>query len=144
MTSPKRIVGFMASARQIVQQTPGLTAQEVYKRANEMAKQRGTKLSAAKSPQGSLVATLHKHHAPYGLERRRVGRQYLYYINAASPASPPATGIATNSNVSLTLPEEVDKRLEALVSLGRFRDKQEAQRELISIGLQTLMAKLAS
>ena len=142
---PKRIVGFMELARQILNQTPGLRAQEVYKRANEMAKQQGRKLSASKSPQGSLVATLHKHHAHYGLKRERVGREYLYYPRdpGIAPASPAAAGIATSSNgCCLNLPAELHKRVEALVNLGRFRDEQEAQQELIAIGLQTLMARL--
>lgn len=141
----KRVVGFMQLARQIVSQTPGLTAQEVYKRANEMAKQQGRRLSAAKSPQGSLVATLHKHHPYYGLDRRKVGREFRYYPAGSNGSVELRPSTATSPTTScLGLPSEVDTRLEALVNLGRFRDKEEAQRELISIGLQTLMAKLAS
>ena len=144
MVSPRRrVVGFMGLAREILTKTPGLTAQEVYRRANEIARQENRSLSAAMSPQGSLVATLHKHHESYGLERRQVGRQYRYFP-AGSGMSRGGTGATVSTDdCCLALPAEVDKGLEALVTLGRFSDKHDARQELIAIGLQTLMAKLA-
>lgn len=143
----KRIVGFMDLARQILGQTPGLTAQEVYRRANELSKLQGKKLSAAKSPQGSLVATLHKSHVQFGLKRHKIGRDYLFYP-ANSQIDSQSSSFAPRSTSSdedgLSLPPDVEKRLDALVDLGRFRDKEEAQRELITIGLDTLLARLAN
>ena len=141
---PKRITGFMDLAQQIVDQTPGLTAQEIYRRACEIAKPQNRKLSAAKSPQGSLVATLHKHYSHYGLTRKRVGREFQYFpvTSGNSPPKTPAT--VAPDHCCLTLPNELNNRLDALVSLGRFQNKCEAQRELVAIGLEVLLAKLAS
>ena len=144
---PRRIVGFMELARQIINKTPGLTAQEVYRRADEIARQEGRKLSAAKSPQGSLVATLHKHHAQYGLRREKDGRGYRYYPANLSFETPPSATIgpvATSNGCCLALPPELDKQLDALISLGRFNDRHEAQQALIAMGLQTMVAKLTS
>ena len=139
---PRRVVGFMGLACQIVKQTPGLTAQEVYRRASDMAKHDNKRLSAAKSPQGSLVATLHKHYHAYGLQRKRVGREYQYYP-AALPATTGGAAILATFDGRIALPPESEKQVEALVNLGRFSNKEEAQRELIAIGLKTLLAKLA-
>ena len=143
----KRIVGFMDSARQIIFDTPGLSAQEVYRRASELAKRQGKNLSAAQNPQGSLVATLHKSHMQFGLKRQKIGRDYLFYpakfaLVSATPSV--AAQAPDNDGCCMSLPSDVDKRLEALVSLGRFQSKGEAQQELITIGLDTLLAKLAS
>jgi len=137
---PKRIVGFMDLARRIVSQTPDLTAQEIYKRAKDVAEKQNKKISAAKSPQGSLVATLHKHHKQYGLERRRVGREFHYFVEGFRHSH--AGSVTMSDNSCLVLSAEVNARVEALVSLGRFPNKEEAQRDLISIGLDTLLAKL--
>ena len=140
----KRVGGFMELARQIVRQTPGLTAQEVYKRANEVAKQRDKKLSAAKSPQASLVATLHKHYGQHGLERKLIGREF-HYSPADVGASQGGMGInAGSGGCCRTLSSELDNRIDALVKLGRFPDKQTAERELVTIGIEALIAKLAS
>ena len=142
---PKRIIGFMGLARQVILQTPGLTAQEVYTKATEIAKLRNRRLSASGNPQNSLVATLHKHYSHYGLERREgIGREFRFYPEG-SEMPPARTGVTSSPNgCCLALPPELDKRLEALVNLGRFPDKHKAQQELIAMGLQTLMAKLAS
>ena len=85
--APKRITGFMPLARNIVLKFPGLKAQEVYQMV--MAEHPGEVLSASANPEGSLVATLHKHHRQYGLERRRdsTGR-YRYYPRGTSQAIP--------------------------------------------------------
>lgn len=141
----KRVFGFMQIAKEIIIATPGLTAQEIYIKASDVARKQGRHLSAAKDPQGSLVATLHKHHPHYGLERRKIGREFRYYPVGSKEIVP--LGASANGNPAggcLQLPDELEQRIDALVSLGRFRDKEEAQRELIGIGLATLMSKLAS
>ena len=143
---PKRVGGFMRLARDIVDANPGLTAQEIYARADAIATQKGIRLSAARSAQGSLVATLHKHYTDYGLERKQRGRQFHYYLKGAAEGHglPKASHASETGGCCLDLPEEDNRRLDALISLGRFKDKQEAQRELVALGLQSLLAKLTS
>lgn len=144
MTSPRRIVGFMALAREIVFQTPGLTAQEIYRQAADIAKLQSKVLSAAESPQASLVATLHKHHRKFGLERKKVGREYQYYSVISELRDVADTNSDTLGKDWLALPEELEKWIDALVNLGRFPNRQTAQKELIAIGAQTLIAKIAN
>lgn len=140
---PKRVPGFMALARQIVTQTPGLTAQEVV----EMAKRTGRVLSAAANPDGSLVATLHKHHSQFGLERRSdPGGRFRYYPKGIGQAPPTPTGQVSTANggCCIGLSSEDLRRVRALVALGRYADEHDAHRDLVKKGLEEILSRLSA
>ena len=142
---PKRVPGFMALARQIVTQTPGLTAQQVV----EIAKRTGKVLSAAANPDGSLVATLHKHHQQFGLERRGDAEgRFRYYpkgIAQVSPASILAVQDSPdNGGCCIYLSPEESRRLGALLELGIYTSEHDAHCDLVKKGLEAILSRLSA
>ena len=133
----------MKLARQIVTQTPGLTAQEVVERA----KRTGQVISAAKNPDASLVGTLHKVHKQFGMERRvdDSGR-FRYYPKGISQAAPTPSvkDSASNGGCCITLLPEDVRRVRALVELGRYDSEHDAHRDLVKKGLEELLARLST
>ena len=86
---PKRIPGFMSLAKRIIEDEPGLTAQDVVSKALQYSDREGIPLSAAASPEASLTATLHKVHENHGLERKRgADGTFRYYPEGQVPAGP--------------------------------------------------------
>lgn len=145
-SASRRGRGFMALATAILNTKPGLTASQVASAALMEARTRGITVSASDDPQGSLISTLHKRHSQFGLVRRLVDGEYRFYPKdggtTALPASSPgrATGDACCRNVS----EEDSARIKALVQLGLYSDEDAASRSLVKLGLEALLAKLAS
>jgi hypothetical protein len=96
---PKRITGFMALAKSIIESKPGISAQEVVSIALQYSDREGIPLSAATSPEASLSATLHKAHKDYGLERERgADGTFRYYPEGQVPADPIAYRFPSGPN----------------------------------------------
>ena len=174
MKEPKRITGFMAFAKDLITDQPGLTAQEVYFQAALYSEDTGISLSAAGNPQGSLVATLHKSHRDHGLERRpgRDGKNRFYLAGqesfvdpATSRPSTPAGQSAEHAPIEMgaSMQHQYDgenhqwdgrccihirpqemSRIKALVDLGLFPNEHQAHRELVKKGLEVVVAKLST
>ena len=97
MVQPKRITGFMVFASELIADSPGLTAQEVFEAYDDYCAEEGIPMSAAADKKGSLVCTLHKCHKDFGLQRiKRQGRNYRFY-----PEGP----IAAEGDKSLPRPD---------------------------------------
>ncbi len=165
MENPKRITGFMAFARDMVHDTPGLTAQEVYSLAMKYSEEMGVRLSAAANPEASLVATLHKGHSDYGLERRR-GRdgKLRFYPEGKAPYedppiySPPGRSYSERPLIIDHEPSEKDldcegrccielsfedtKRIRALVDLGKYSNEHYAHSDLVKKGLEVVLGSI--
>ena len=117
MVHLKRISGFMALAKEIVHDKPGLTAQEIVSRAQQHAAQKGIPLSAAANPVASLTATLHKCHEDFGIERNRGndgkyrfypdGQEIREYLprdlgSQSEPIFPANLGMTENSSIHVS------------------------------------------
>ncbi len=167
MVGPKRITGFMALAKQIVRDEPGLTAQEIYSRADKYARQTNIRLSASSTPEASLVATLHKTHREHGLKREigRDGKLRYFPEGQGAADNPLPTAIderpvslvgqpphdatdrhlnaaANDGNCCIDLPSKDQAIVEALVGRGKYADLHEAHRSLVSKGLDALLSNL--
>ncbi len=143
VVGPKRVTGFMQLAKEVIIGSPGLTAQEVYQKVRNVAKTRGVALSAATNPESSLVATLHKHHRQYDLERSKQAGHYRFFPKQVTP-TPHSPLQPVNDDCCLDLSLEDTKRIKALVELGRYANKHDAYRGLIKTGLDTLLSKLSA
>ena len=142
---PKRVTGFMALARQIVTQTPGLTAQQVV----EIAKRSGKVISAATNPDASLVATLHKSHHQFGLERRGDSEgRFRYYpkgIAQVPPTSVPAVQDSPkNGGCCIHLSPGESRQLGALLELGIYTSEHDAHCDLVKKGLEAILSRLSA
>ena len=174
MKDPKRITGFMAFAKDLITDEPGLTAQEVYVQAARYSEDTGVSLSAAGNPQGSLVATLHKSHRDYGLERRpgRDGKNRFYLAGQESLVDPatsrPSAPDGQNAEhdpiemgasmqhqyngenhrwdgrCCIDIRPQDMSRIKALVALGLYPNEHQAHRELVEKGLEVVVAKLST
>lgn len=138
----KKIKGFLREAVLEIQRQPGLTAQQIVGRLLRS----GRVQSAAQNPEGSLVATLHKHHRDHGVERRRNGGTYRFYpSNGGTGLSPTVpTEVQRNSGsgdgdilVTLRLPRRVADILDVLVAAGTCRTRDEAANWLIEKGISS-------
>ena len=167
MEGQKRTTGFMAMATEVVNATPGLKANEVYDRTAEIADSRGRSISSASDPRASLVATLHKVYASYGLERRKdkygdfrfypikqdlssdivrssltnplVNEQSMMIVEKETIQHIPPYD---NSGCCINLSTDDSKRIRALVDLGRYSNEHEAHNALVKEGLQSFLSKL--
>lgn len=120
--------GFLEWAEDYIDSNPGRTAQHIV----HTGLASGAVASDAGNPQGSLVATLHKHHADHGRIVRhwdQIDRVYRFYPAGArtrvyakpaspeppTPAAAPAVTIGQLRNVADTL-----------VHLGKFPNQADA------------------
>ena len=164
MEHPKRITGFMAFARDMINDTPGLTAQEVYSLAMQYSEEMGVRLSAAANPEASLVATLHKGHSDYGLERRRGkdGKLRFYPEGQAPgedlanqplprPAQQQSPTVEWHSSQEIApckdgccieLLSDDSMAIKLLVTRGLYPDEHAAHRDLVKKGLEVVFGKL--
>src|SRR3989442_14312930 len=132
----KRVRGFSQAAKTYVEQHPGKTAQEVVRYLLGT----GAVQSAAQEPEGSLVATLHKHHVQVGLERRYDKGIYRYYAtNGQGPpplAPPKALGsVELESDkvlVTIWLSQAATIAAETLVASGICKDRSAAVSWLVN------------
>lgn len=156
MTNPKRITGFMPIVAEIiVPNYPGLTAQEIYAWAEQYAVDNDLRISASATPESSLVATLHKCHKDFGLERRRgMDGRYRYYTSPDSTASEPVlptvehrrsveVDFAGDRECCIEIPPAEKSKIQALVDLDVYANKHEAHRELVKKGLDSVLARLS-
>jgi len=136
---PGKIRGFSAQARTYVEQHPGLTAKEIF----EALRREGKADSAARDPQGSLVATLHKYHREMGLTRVYDRGTYRYYSkgngSGGSPPSPLVREPAVGDNspvVRVRLTKEKLALLDAMMIANvRLRDRSDAVNLLVDKAL---------
>ena len=155
MHQPARITGFMAYAAQDIRARPGMTAQEIVKRAIQAYAQAGTPLSASRSPEASLVATLHQNHPAHGITRfMGQDRRYRFYPagqrpgpdqnrRQETPTLPTGRELPeTQDDCCLDLTETQTQAIEALVQLGAYPDRHEAHRQLARRGLEELLNKI--
>ena len=126
-----KIRGFSAHAKRLIEQHPGMTAQEIYRQLDLQ----GKAPSAAQNPQGSLVATLHKHHLALGVERRYDGGAFHYYPKGYGGRQPPPSGpVGTASrsddgmvDVRVRLPKERADLLDGMIiANARLRNRSDA------------------
>ena len=126
-----KIRGFSADAKRLIEQHPGMTAQEIYRQLRLQGKAQ----SAAQDPQGSLVATLHKYHRQLGVERRYERGVYHYYPKGYGGSQPPPSspvGTASRSDngmvdVRVRLPKERADLLDGMIiANGDLRDRSDA------------------
>ena len=167
MKQPKRITGFMPLVKNLVYATPGLTAQEIYLRVAQLAEDRGIQISAASNPEASLMATLHKTHGDFGLERN-IGRdgRYVFYPIGQGPSKDPRMlpvdkphsqqvgltigrkssehdSLPSNVECCIKLPPHDAEKIGALVVLGQYSDEHEAYCDLVKKGLESTLARLS-
>lgn len=163
---PKRITGFMAFAREIIKDEPGLTAQEVYGWVEQYESDEGVKLSASPNPKQSLISTLHKTYRDFGLERRKGkdGKNRFFpaghpeaeqppfrlpsLVLADSMVEPPGEKPTkdgtdhSNDDCCITLPKAESEKIRALVTLGKYTDEHAAYQDLVRRGLEAVLATL--
>ena len=167
MGGPKRVIGFMAFAKDLISSERGLTAKEVYSQAKQYSADMDIPISASATPEASLVATLHKTHRDYGLERKRGkdGRYRFYLKGYASPEDPvnypspnrlvsekpviaeqkpTEDGIPSNAGCCIELPSQDLERIRAFVVLGKYANEHEAHCDLVKRGLEAVLAKLSA
>ena len=137
----KKIRGFSSKAGPYIARHPGLTAQDIVRsllRSGEVQ-------SAAENPEGSLVATLHKHHKEIGVERRRDGGVYRYYPNddgaglRANASLAQAGSDSQNDDVVVTvrLRRAVADIADVLVASGKCQTRSHAVTWLIERGISS-------
>ena len=126
-----KIRGFSADAQRLIEQHPGMTAQEIFRQL----RLEGKAGSAAQDPQGSLVATLHKHHRNLGVERRYEGGAYHFYPKGYGGSQPPPSGpLGTTSrsdngtvDVRVRLPKKRADLLDGMIiANASLRDRSDA------------------
>ena len=139
----RRITGFSSKARSYVEHNPGKTAQEIVRHL----RQAGEVQSAAREPEGSLVATLHKHHVQLGLERRWDNGVYRYYPPNGHAPSPSVLTVAlpggqpqTDNEVviAVRLPQSTADIADTLVASGTCKDRSEAVSWLVNKGISAI------
>jgi len=138
----RRITGFSREAGTYIERHPGKTAQDIVR----SLLQSGSVQSAADNPEGSLVATLHKHHKQIGVERRWDSGVYRYYPkNGQSPPLPPPPKISVDDQpegdkvlVKLWLPQAVTDVADTLVASGVCENRGEAVSWLIGRGISAI------
>ena len=172
MAEPKRITGFMILAKDIINEEPGLTAQEVYSRAKRRSVD---PLSASANPESSLVATLHKTYEDHGLERCNDGGRFRYYPKGQGPyitieyppssagerntyeegrqpkqqvsglgGSPQSTYSEDDGGCCIELPFGDRSKIRALVDLGLYTNEHKAHSDLAKKGLEAFVARIAT
>ena len=131
MDQPKRITGFMPLARQVVHDSPGLTAKEVYYQVARLAEAEGIPISAASNPQISLVATLAKAHKDFDLKREK-GRDgnWRYY-----PVTEQASEDIAHLTVEQTPPSQGPPRKDTNEMVTEVVSQTTAETDLIRIPL---------
>lgn len=168
MTEPRRITGFMPMAKGIIIENPGLTAQEIFRIALRRSESMGIKLSAAANPESSLIATLHKCHQDFDIERvRQRDGKLRFYDKSLRMSVPPdvvvpisTLGSLGNSDAveggkkenameacikcCIGLPDHLNSKVRALVDLGLYSDEHEAHTRLVERGLEAVLTKLDS
>jgi len=134
----RKIRGFSSKARPYIEGHPGMTAQQIVR--SLLAS--GEVQSAAENPEGSLVATLHKHHREIGVERRRDGGVYRYFPMGNGPGSGgPVRPVSLSSDssddvvVTVRLRRPVADVADVLVASGKCRTRGEAVGWLIEKGI---------
>ena len=147
-TSPRRITGFMARAKEIVHRRPGLTAQEIYRQASLEAQQARSPISASRNPETSLVATIHRNFQYHQLDRRRgQDGRYRFYPKGHPPAAthhepnhPPQQNPACTNQpgtccIKTDLHPELQQKLQSLSTLLN-QDPHLVCADLIHIALE--------
>lgn len=132
----RRVTGFSRTAKSYVEQHPGKTAQEIVRYLLGT----GAVQSAALEPEGSLVATLHKHHIQLGLERRYDNGTYRYYPkngHSPPPPAPPKMAIGDTSGsdrvlVTVWLSHAATIAADTLIASGTCKDRSEAVNWLVN------------
>ena len=134
-----KIRGFSSKVRPYVERHPGMTAQQIVRSLLESGEAR----SAAENPEGSLVATLHKHHREIGVERRRDGGVYRYYLKSdvsgsyAPPVKPSADHESDDIMVTVRLPRAAVDIADVLVASGKCQTRSQAVSWLIEKGISS-------
>lgn len=165
MEMQKRITGFMPMAKELITESPGLTAQEVYTRVAKLAEESGQRISASANPKGSLIPTLNKVYEDYGIERiRGKDGKYRFYLKGQNPSDDivnypsPGRNASEQPAIAEPVPLEDDfslssdtccikldprdsAKVRALVTLGWYSNEHAAHAELIKKGLETVLAK---
>lgn len=131
--------GFLDEAAKEIRARPGQSAQEIARRL--LADGRAT--STAEGPVGSLVATLHKHHAGKSVRREWRAGQYRYFPESDSEAE--ETGVlqplgSSHSCEELTtgLPKDCVEYIDALAVLPQFNNRQDVVLWLIRKGMESV------
>lgn len=139
----KRITGFSQEAGAYIERHPGQTAQEIV----GYLLQSGAAESAAQDPEGSLVATLHKHHQQIGVERRRDGGVYRYYPRNGQAPSPFVLTAAVPGRqqdrddevvITIRLPQAATDVADTLVATGTCKDRSEAVTWLVNKAISAI------
>jgi len=124
--------GFMDLAVTIIKEYPGLTSREVAQEAVNS----GIVSSGAKDPVQSFATTLNKQ-VQTGLEKRirreRIKGIWRYFLASTSPT--PNSSEEIVPKFSLTAQELKD--IDNLVAVGKFKNRSEAIRWLVTEGIKT-------
>ena len=134
-----RAHGFLEEAVKEIIARPGQTANEIAKRLLED----GRAKSMAENPIGSLVATLHKHHAAKSISREWRKGQFRYYPAGALEDSETDSllkfgdGEAVEEPVGW-LPKDCLDFVDALLELSQFSNRQDAVIWLIRKGKESV------
>ena len=130
--------GFLPAAKSEIGRKPGQTAQEIV--ANVLAS--GEATSYAQNPNGSFVATLHKHYPDIGAVRRKEGGAYRFYAGASDQGgAPPSsnhrlqTARPDDVRVTVKIPRSWVDLIDRAVDLGKYTGREEALQGLIEKGL---------
>ena len=130
--------GFLEEAVKEIVARPGQSAGEI---ANRLLDD-GRATSMALNPIGSLVATLHKHHAVKSVRREWRAGEYRYYPvfdkePAQTNASQRLNGSYRQEDFTEMLPNDCVEFIEALAVMPQFNDRWEVLIWLIRKGIES-------
>ena len=134
-----RTHGFLEEAVREIWARPGQSANEIAKRLLDD----GRATSTAESPVGSLVATLHKHHAGKSVRREWRAGQFRYYPEDESEGEEAATvqhfgNLSSCDELTLELPKDCAEYIDALAVLPQFNSRREVVQWLIRKGMESV------
>lgn len=124
--------GFMDLAVEIIKEYPGLTSLEVAREALDNS----TITSSAKNPEQSFATTLNKQ-VQTGLEKRirreRIKGVYRYFLVSAPSTSDASEEITAQFSLIAQELKDIDN----LVAVGKFKNRSDAIKWLITEGIKT-------
>ena len=131
--------GFLEEAVKEIWARPGQSAQEIAE--SLLADGRAT--STAESPMGSLVATLHKHHAGKPVRREWQGGQYRYFPESDSQSDEMTelrlpNGSDPSEELTTGLPKDCAEFIDALAVLPQFSGRRDVVLWLLRKGMESV------
>lgn len=120
-----RARGFLEWAIEYINSNPGLTAPEIARKALSL----GIVVSTAQNPEGSLVATLHKHHSDQGrsvVRRKELGVFRFYPGDFEEEVSDPIPDTPSSDRITKDKLQKLISLADELVDVGKFGTQADA------------------